>query len=37
MNVDNRSKRDSNDFEKNTVEHDFNGHVINGKHEVNGK
>ena len=23
-------------FESNTVEHDFNGHVINGIHEVNG-
>ena len=24
-------------FLPNTVEHDFNGHVINGIHEVNGK
>ena len=24
-------------FDTNTVEHDFNGHEVNGIHEVNGK
>ena len=37
MGEDSQEGEEEVSFAHNTVEHDFNGHVINGIHEVNGK